>query len=769
MNVAVVDLIKVRKRSGRIVDFDPNKIYNAIYGAFREYFEQVNGEYTKEIAKVKHAVVNIIQGKANGIPIDIELIQDMVENQLMSQGYYDIAKLYILYRDKRRSLRENRLSPDANAFADLVTLTKYSRYDDKLKRREVFSEIVDRDKNMHLQRYPQLKEEISWAFSFVYDKKVLPSMRSMQYAGKAIEANNARIYNCSFSPCNRPRFFQELFWLLLSGVGVGYSIQYDHIEQIPPLAVSINYNRVKHYVIDDSIEGWADALGALIQSYLKGYYIEFSYHKIRKKGSLLKTAGGRAPGHIPLKSALDRTRNILEQALGRQLRPLECHEIACFAADAVLAGGNRESAMIAIFSPEDGEMVNAKTGDWYKNYPWRSRANNSAALLRNEIKKSQFKRLFKRIKEWGEPGFIFLDDPDIGYNPCVEISLKGSYIVENEEDANRIKNKYGVKVKSGSIHFGYQFCNLTEINAAAAKTSEDLYQMAKAAAIIGTCQAGFTNFDYLGWVSQEITRREALLGVSMTGIMDNPKIALDSEIQRRAAKMVVETNQMIADKIGINHAARCTCIKPAGSTSVIMGPAVGSGSIGSGIHPHHASRYFRRKKCNKMDAVFKFFAKHNPEMVESYNTENDYLVFCIESPDGAITKSQIGALGFLEKVLSTQKNWVIPGTARPDSLLGACHNVSNTVHVREHEWDDVMEFVWKNRKFFSGISFIPFDGDKKYKGAPFEAVITDEDEIKWNRIVSNYQLVDYTKMIEKNDNTKFSGVIACSGNSCELI
>lgn len=761
--------VKVKKRTGLIVDFDRSKIVKAISGAFREWIENSKSlatveQYYNIINNITDNVTNVVVGRYNKNHIDIEAIQDIVETQLMSKGHYDIARLYIVYREKHKDLRKSRLKPNNNAIIDYVRIAKYSQYRDDLKRREVFSEVIDRNEKMNIERFPNIKKELDFAYSMVRKNRVFPSMRSFQYAGKAIEKNNVRIYNCAFSICNNIKFFQESFFMLLCGTGVGYSVQESHVECLPVLALKINNDNVVHHTVKDSIEGWADALGKLIHSYVKGYYVEFDYSKIREKGSLLKTAGGRAPGHLPLKKALDNVRAIIHKALGRKLRPIECHDIQCFTAEAAIAGGNRESAMIALFSIDDLEMLSAKTGNWCETNLQRKYANNSVVVYRKTATWQQFKRLFQRAKEFGEPGIFFSDVEDCGTNPCCEIGLYPVYHVKDDADADRINMLYGTNVKAGEKHYGVAFCNLSEINASKFDSPEDMYEAARAASILGTVQASYTDFPYLGWATQEIVRREALLGVSMTGIMGKPGISLNQEYQRKAAQIVIDTNKEIAAKIGINSAARSTCVKPSGSTSI--GFSTDDLMLSSGIHDYHARRFFRRVKANKIHPVYNYFKTINPGMVEPNNELNDNLIMCVEAPEGAIVRNDTTAIGFLERVKLTQTNWVMPGTAIPDSAPGVYHNVSNTCSVKETEWDEVASYIWKNREFFTGISLLPFIDDGAYKNPPFQEVKTPEDEVKWNRICSSYKEVDYTKMVELFDDTDLSGESACVGGKC---
>ena len=660
------------------------------------------------------------------------------------------------------------LIPDARAIADYIHLSKYARHLPEEERREIPGETIDRVEAMHLRRYPALAPDIKWAFDQVRANKVLPSMRSMQFGGKAVESNHARLYNCGFSLCDRIRFFQEAMYLLLCGTGVGFSVQFDHVEKLPALG-RVDPQRVKHHIVADTIEGWADALGDLINSYVKGYWVEFSYHKIRPAGTPLKTSGGRAPGHIPLKLALDKIRGLLDHAQGRQLRPIECYRIMCLAADAVLSGGIRRSAMLCLFSLDDGEMMNTKTGKWFESHPEYQNSNNSVILKRDEIKKPQFKRIFARTREWGEPGFYFADDLDSGANPCVEIGMNPVLTIDAKarEYAQAWATKRSLpvpKVKDGERLTGWSFCNLTTQNAALFTSPEDFYAASRAAAIIGTIQAGYQDFPYLGWVTEAVVRREALLGVSMTGMVDSPDIAFSPEYQRIAAKVVRDTNAEFAAKLGIEPAARLTCVKPEGTGSLKLG------CVGSGISGHPGRRYFRRVTANPLERPFQHFRSINPHMCEDkHNAAGDWVItFPVQAPDKAVLVDDLTALQFLGKVMSTQQNWVLPGTARPDSSPGVNHNVSNTVVVAPDEWDDTMNFLWDNRKFFTGVALLAKSGDKDFAFAPREVVANEADEARWNYLIANYKPVDYTKMVETEDETDLKGELACAAGGCEI-
>ena len=751
-------VIKVKKRDTATVEYDETKIFSAIEKAVKSATktdDHVPQHLLTIVRDITSKLDNIIKGyEHNGMDeVDVEQIQDLVEQQLMGAGLYDVARAYILYREEHKKARNQRLRPDASAIQDYMLVSRYARFLPEMGRRETFPEAVGRVRDMHLRTFPSAEEDIRWAFEQVVDKRCLPSMRSMQFGGQAIEKNHARMYNCTFGICDRIEFFREGLYLLLCGTGVGFSVEFEHVDKLPELASSVDESTVIHFTVPDTIEGWADAMHELVVSYMEGYLVEFNYSKIRSRGSVLKTSGGRAPGHVPLRRALERCRHIMDGALGRKLKPIECYDLMMHAADAVIAGGVRRSATICLFSPDDGEMMNAKRGNWFTENPQRGRSNNSVKLIRNETSKAQFLRIFTKQKEWGEPGFYFANDLSHGCNPCCEIGLN-PHLEVKDADGNI------------TIESGWQFCNLTEINGAKLHTEEDFRTAVRAATIIGTLQAGYTTFRYLGETTEKLCRREALLGVSITGMMDSPAVTLDPIMQQKMAKYAIEVNREISLKIGTEPAARLTCVKPAGSTSLLLGTA-------SGIHPRHARRYFRRVQANKTDPVYKFFNSQNTHMcnesVWSANKTDDVITFCVEAPEEAILRNEMSAIDLLKHVHSTQQNWVIPGTARPESNPGLYHNVSNTLTVRDGEWDDVAEYIWENRSDFTGISMLAASGDKAYAQAPHEEVISAQDETLWNELISKFQSVDYTQMHEQDDATNLQGEIACAGGACELV
>jgi len=1143
----------ILKRDGVTTqDFDINKLRSAIEAAW----VGVKPINEKSLTNVVKTVLSSLTSEVVGV----ETVQNAVELALMYHQEFAVAKAYILYRAHRTELRQmTDKAVDSTGISDYIHAGKYARYVPELLRREVYEETVARVEGMHLHQFPHMETEIRDAFKLVYAKRVLPSMRSMQFGGAAIKANHNRIYNCSFTLIDRFEAFSEALFLLLSGCGVGYSIQFDHVDKMPAIGY-IDTKQVEHHVVGDTIEGWADALRTLFGSFQRGTNLEFSYHQIRAAGIPLKTSGGRAPGHLKLKDSLERIRTVLLAAQGRKLRPIEAHRILCHSADAVLSGGIRRSAMIALFSYEDSEMMYAKTGAWYSSDPWFANANNSVVLKRDEVKKKQFKRIFQMTKQWGEPGFYFTADYDYGTNPCFhpdtrlwtskgyekvgdlfklggpnkvirdvrvgkgdiihgaldrgsfrttvlgvntaeatpvfltqrkapifklttehghqvrvtgthdfptpqgrrklqdlksgdvlllpsgegtfgsggtldEGFLLGAYVGDGTSDTgaayldlweedfslksymldslNNLISKvptYGTredygpvrwqtqvvsedvsveKVRAGAVRFsrwldsvsdneqrsslkervpeavwtgsrdfvigylrglfatdgtvllggsgkkatlslrltqsndallrdvqmllgmfgvqsrvylrreagyrdmpthktagdvapywceasyelvvnrpniitfmeriglvgpkaeilesrmgqrgsdcrkperfittvlsiepagesdvycltqdetncvianglvtgqcaeiglnpkltideplqikllergirtqvgdhytGWAFCNLCEINAAKFSSYEDFEAAAKAATLIGTLQAAYTQMPYLGWVSEEIAKQEALLGIGMTGMMDAPHISLNPEYQTKVALKIKQWNAEFAAKLGIRPASRTTCVKPSGTTSLELG------CVGSGIHAHHARRYIRRVTADELEPMFQHFKSVNPSLCQRKPDGKWVIEFPVQAPEGATIKEDLSAIQFLDMVKSTQQNWVVPGTADSIRSPGLNHNVSNTVTVGPDEWDEVANYLWLNRDLFTGVSLLSVTGDKDFAFSPNEAVITPADEKHWRELVLAYQPVDYSSLIETEDGTSLTAEPACAGGLCSIV
>jgi len=677
---------------------------------------------------------------------------------------------------------------EQNILSDITVFLKYAKYNDKLKRRETWKELVNRNKNMHIDKFPQLKEEINRSYKLVHNKKVLPSMRALQFSGKPIEINNARIYNCAYLPIDDYRCFSEAMFLLLSGCGVGYSIQTHHVDKLPEIKIPL---KTRRYLIGDSIEGWSDAIRMLMKSYLTGTpKPDFDYRDIREKGAKLLTAGGKAPGPEPLKECLHQIQTILDRKNnGDKLTPEECHDIICHIADAVLSGGIRRAALISLFDLDDEEMLNAKSSnikskilskDFYKytdgsglqidedtieltveqngriynnilirkdkennkfwdleqyNYDgtlgwWvcnlqRGRANNSAMILRHKITKKEFLNLWKKVElsNSGEPGTYFSNDKDYGTNPCCEIALRP-----------------------------YQFCNLTEINVSDIESQEDLNERAKVAALIGTLQASYTNFHYLRDIWRRTTEKDALIGVGMTGIASGKIFKFSLE---EAAEIVKLENERVAKIIGINKAARCTTVKPSGTSSLVLGTS-------SGIHDWHDEFYIRTIRLGKNESLYTHLLIYHPELLEDDKfkpTIQAIVSVPQKAPKGAFTRNNTTALDLLERVKKFNIEWVKAGHRKGENT----NNVSATISIKEKEWEEVGEWMWKNKDYYNGLSVLPYDGHT-YVQAPFQTI----DKSKFDEMKKHLHELDLTKVVEFDDNTSLMDQAACAGNNCEI-
>jgi ribonucleoside-diphosphate reductase alpha chain len=647
--------------------------------------------------------------------------------------------------------------------SDVTVHMKYAKFIPSLNRRETWEELVTRNKEMHQKKYPNISDEIEEAYKFVYAKKVLPSMRSLQFGGKPIEISPNRIYNCAYLPIDDWRAFSETMFLLLGGTGVGFSVQRHHVDNLPEIRKP-NQTRTRRYLVGDSIEGWADAIKILMRSYFEGMSTpDFDYSDIRQKGALLVTSGGKAPGPQPLKDCVHNIKKILDaKEDGSKLEPIECHDIICFIADAVLTGGIRRAALISLFSLDDEEMLSCKSGAWWELNPQRGRANNSAVILRHKITEDKFLSLWKKIEDSnsGEPGVYFSNDKDWGTNPCCEIGLRP-----------------------------YQFCNLCEVNVSDIESQEDLEARSKAASLIGTLQAGYTDFHYLRDVWKRTTEKDALIGVGMTGIGSGEVLKYDLEL---AAKAVLKENARVAKLIGINKAARTTTVKPSGTSSLVLGTA-------SGIHAWHNDYYIRRIRVGKNEAIYTYLSIYHPELVEDeYFKPKDQAVISlpVKSPEGSILRFE-SPMNLLDRVSKFNTNWVRSGHRDGQNT----HNVSVTVSIKKetekiskidennvilvdsnnhpikedrrdengnliykiNEWPSVGKWMWENRESFNGISVLPYDGGS-YIQAPFE----DCTKEKYEKMMEVLSDIDLTRVIEMVDNTNLSGEVACGAGGCEV-
>jgi ribonucleoside-triphosphate reductase len=610
--------------------------------------------------------------------------------------------------------------------SDITVYMKYAKYIPELERRETWEELVTRNKEMHMKKYPQLTKEIEDVYQMVYDKKILPSMRSLQFGGKPIEISPNRIYNCAYLPIDDWRAFGEVMFLLLGGTGVGYSVQRHHTEQLPEIHKP-KADRERRYLIADSIEGWADAVKLLVKNYFTGgSKLKFDFSDIRPKGARLVTSGGKAPGPQPLKECLIKIQGILDaKEDGEKLSPIEVHDIVCHIADAVLAGGIRRAALISLFSADDDEMISCKSGAWWELHPQRGRANNSAVLMRHKLTKEYFMDLWKRVEASGagEPGIYLSNDKEWGTNPCCEIALRP-----------------------------FQFCNLCEVNVSDIQSQDDFNARVKAAAFVGTLQAGYTDFHYLRPIWKRTTEKDALIGVSMTGIGSGTVLGYD---MKQAARIVKEENARVAEILEINKSARTTTVKPAGTTSLALGTS-------SGIHAWHNDFYVRRIRVGKNEAIYQYLAIYHPELIEDeYFRPHDTAVISIpqKAPAGAILRTE-SPIQLLERIKRVHLEWVKPGHRTGSNT----HNVSATVSLRAHEWDAVGQWMWENREHYNGLSVLPYDGGS-YIQAPFE----DCTEEHFNEMMQSLKDIDLSRVVELDDTTNLRGEAACAGGACEIV
>ena len=619
--------------------------------------------------------------------------------------------------------RKNYMDISQKILSDITIFNKYAKYIPEVQRRETWDEIVERNMSMHIRKYPMMKEEIKNAYKFVYERKVLPSMRSLQFGGRPIELSNNRMFNCAFTTADHPAIFSETMFNLLGGSGVGFSVQSRHVSKLPKIVGTSDKQR--RFLIGDSIEGWADAVKVLIKAYTLGKSDPvFDFRDIRAKGARLITSGGKAPGPDPLRICLDKLRSVLNDAVGRQLKPIEVHDMICHIADAVLSGGIRRAALISLFDKDDLDMLSAKAGEWWELNPQRGRANNSVVLKRGEVTEEEWKKLWKKVEDSGsgEPGVFWTNDYDKGTNPCAEISLNAN-----------------------------QYCNLVEVNVSDVTTQEDLNARVEAATLIGTLQAGYTDFHYLRNAWKETTEREALLGVGMTGIGSGAVLKLDLE---QAAWLTKKENARVANIIGINSSARITTVKPAGTTSLVVGSS-------SGIHAWHNDYYIRRMRVGKNEPLYQYMIDNVPDLIEDCYAKphlEAVMSFPQQAPEGAIYRTE-SFMDTLERVKRFNTEWISPGHNYGENK----HNVSCTISIKDDEWDACGQWMWDNKDFYTGISVLPYNGGT-YKQAPFE----DCSKETFEKMFKLLNEIDLSKVIELDDLTEAKDQVACAGGACEI-
>jgi len=593
-------------------------------------------------------------------------------------------------------------------------------------RKENRTQVIDRVKEMHQTRFPWYADQIEEAFIEVYKGRTVPSMRTMQFGGMPIFRSNARAYNCAFAALTNWKDFADMFWLLMNGVGTGYSVQAHHVEQLP--AITGTWGEV--FVVPDSKEGWADGILHL----LGNPFVEIQTHLIRRKGAPI-SSGGTASGPESLTEMYEKVRTVLISALGRKLTPIECFDIMSHIADVVVVGGVRRAATIALFDADDEAMLTSKHGDWWVDNPQRARANISAVLVRSD---PDFEAKLRHIlsmcfeSNCGEPGVSLTNDREYGFNPCHEISLRDG-----------------------------QLCNLSEVNAAACSTSREFYHAVESAAAIGTLQAAYTDFNYLAPKWKENCEKDALIGVSITGQAAAWELLTD-EVLHEASERVVETNAKWAELLDINPAARCTTTKPSGSTSAWWGTT-------SGIHAAHSHWYLRRVRVDRKDAFGQYLIAAYGEgeaesgsFVESdaFAPENIIVTVPVCMED-AIYREHESAIELMERSKHVFDHWIKPGHRNGPNH----HNVSLTVSYLPYERKEIIEWMVNNTDSWAGISLLPYDGGS-YIQAPFEEISEFEFHqwVKKVPAVVDFGNIDFTDSVDER-----MGELACAGGACEII
>lgn len=586
--------------------------------------------------------------------------------------------------------------------------------------KENWDEVCTRYENHLIHYYPAEAERIKSCVQFMRDRKLVGSMRLLQFAGQAAQKEQLRGYNCSFVNITTFTDLSDILYLSACGVGCGFSIKRRHVNQLPVINDNwLDEDKNTHF-IPDTREGWADSIFTL----LVFPHIQFDYSAIRPAGACLST-GGAASGPEPLMKCHERIRAILKSAIGRQLRPIEVHSIACSIGDCVVAGGVRRSAMISLFDKDDEEMLSAKAGAWWETNPHFARANNSAHCLRSDTTKEEFDRIYDACiaSNAGEPGLAWTNDLDIGGNPCFEIALKSR-----------------------------QLCNLTEVILSNCKDESDFRQAAIAATILGTYQAGLTDFGYVHPDWSKNCREDALLGVSISGQAQNWEL-LNNDRLKLLAGYLKEVNAKVAADIGINRSSRITCIKPSGSTGSALG-------CSSGIHAVHAPFYLRRIRVNKLDPVCTHLLSiMPPELVEHSPREpNDVIFGCPTKMEG-INRHTETALELLLRMKFIANNWIQPGHHKGLNT----HNVSLTVSFKPHEVEDIKAWMWANRNDYYGISLLPFS-DSSYEYAPYE----DISETRYKELLALLPKIDLSSIVYRKQDDTRDQTAACEGGLCEL-
>jgi len=743
----------IRKRDGSVALFDADKIVNAIKKAFIQTGEGSPEDAVFVMKKVIKDLLKLqkVSGSQFFLPT-VELVQDMVEEQLMLEDFVKTAKSYIIYREKRADQRkEHRVVPEKvkklaaeskkyfkNSLGEFVYYRSYSKWIEGENRRETWVETVDRyvafmKKNLGDKITDKELDEVREG---ILNQHALPSMRLLQFAGKAADTTNVAAYNCSYIAPTKIRDFAEVMYVSMCGTGAGWAVESENVQQLPQIKKQIG-KKLKTYVIDDSKEGWCDALTHGMEAWFEGNDVDFDFSKLRPAGARLKTMGGKSSGPEPLQRLLDFTRERILRRQGKRLANIDAHDILCMIGNCVVSGGVRRSAMISLSDLEDKELRDAKKGQFWMTEPQRSLANNSAVYTQKPSSTEFMEEWLALMKSGsGERGIFnrggletqtparrwktLKDQPSVGTNPCGEIILRSK-----------------------------QFCNLTEVVARPEDTEETLLKKIRLAAILGTYQASLTHFPYLSEEWKKNCEEEALLGVSLTGQWDSPK-AREAEVLRALRDEAVKVNKKYAKQFGINQAAAVTCVKPSGTVSKTF-------DTSAGMHPRHAQYYIQRIRISATDALFEMLkdqgVPYHPEVGQTMENANTFVFeFPVKSPKGSIFKDDQTALEQLEYWKIVKLNFVE-------------HNPSVTISIGDEEWVEVANWLYSNWEILGGLSFLP-RSNHVYMLAPYETI----NKEKYDAMVAKFPEIDYSKLVtyEVEDNTDAKKELACVSGVCDL-
>lgn len=759
---AVETLVKnIQKRDGSVVPFDTQKIVTAIHKAMLASGEGSLREAEMVANKVYADALQITKKYRNFIP-NVEGIQDSVEKELILSEYVKTAKAYILYRDNRAKLRARGLSIPAkvrklaeeskkyfrNSLGEFIYYRTYSRWIPEENRRETWIETVDRyvefmKENLGDKLKDSEYQEIRRA---ILNQEAMPSMRLLQFAGKAARATNVCSYNCSYLAPASFQDFAEIMYISMCGTGTGWSVESDNIEKLPQIQRQTG-KKLPAYVVPDSKEGWADALSFGMKTWADGKDVEFDFSLLRPAGARLYTMGGKSSGPEPLREVLAFARSKILTRQGKRLRPIDAHDIICKIGECVVAGGVRRSAMISLSDLEDNDIRDAKKGQFWNTNPQRMLANNSA-VYNEKPTNEQF------MEEWialmlsgsGERG-IFNRGGLAKTLPQRRLEvLKEKGIVSED---GRIAGIIGTNPCGEIILQSKQFCNLSEVVAREEDTLLTLKRKIRIASILGTYQATLTRFPYLGNEWKENCEREALLGVSITGQWDSPAVR-NPEALRELKLEAIKTNKQYAKRFGINESTCITCIKPSGNLSQTV-------DCSSGVHPRHSKYYIRRVRIAATDSLFKMLrdqgAPYHPEVGQTMENATTFVVdFPVKSPKSSVFKNDQTAIEQLEYWKIVKENFTE-------------HNPSTTISIGQDEWIEVANWLYKNWEIIGGLSFLPRD-NHVYQLPPYEEIT----EKQYDEMMKLFEHIDFGKIVtyEAVDETEIKKEFACVAGICEI-